>query len=68
MISLEERLGHAFRDPALLVKALTHRSFNADHNERLEFIGDAVLNCVVALALFRQTSQAETRHPAARWR
>ena len=50
MTALEERLGHAFRDPALLARALTHRSHNADHNERLEFVGDAVLNCVVALA------------------
>jgi ribonuclease-3 len=49
-----ERLGHAFRDPALLRQALTHRSFGARHNERLEFIGDAVLNCVVALDLYRR--------------
>ena len=46
------RLGHAFRDPALLRQALTHRSFGIPHNERLEFVGDAVLNCVVARALF----------------
>ena len=49
-----ERLGHAFRDPALLQQALTHRSYGARHNERLEFIGDAVLNCVVALALYKR--------------
>ena len=47
-----ERLGHAFARPDLLAQALTHRSHAARHNERLEFIGDAVLNCVVALALF----------------
>jgi ribonuclease-3 len=52
--ALEERLGYAFRDPALLARALTHRSHNADHNERLEFVGDAVLNCVIAVALFRR--------------
>lgn len=46
------RLQHAFRDPALLRQALTHRSFGTPHNERLEFVGDAVLNCVVARALF----------------
>ena len=47
-----ERLGHAFRDASLLRQALTHRSFGTPHNERLEFVGDAVLNCVVARALY----------------
>jgi ribonuclease-3 len=49
---LEQRLGYAFRDPALLARALTHRSYGADHNERLEFVGDGVLNCVIAALLF----------------
>ena len=49
---LGDRLRHAFRQPALLRQALTHRSFGTPHNERLEFIGDAVLNCVVALILY----------------
>ena len=40
--------------PALLTQALTHRSHGSRHNERLEFIGDAVLNCAVALALFER--------------
>jgi ribonuclease-3 len=53
-IALRERLGHAFRQPDLLVRALTHRSHGATHNERLEFVGDAVLNCVVAVALFER--------------
>ena len=48
------RLGHVFGTPDLLTQALTHRSHGARHNERLEFIGDAVLNCVVALALYPQ--------------
>jgi len=52
--SLRDRLGHAFRDPALLRQALTHRSHGALHNERLEFIGDAVLNCAIALALYER--------------
>ena len=47
-------LGHDFRQPELLRQALTHRSFGADHNERLEFIGDSVLNCAIALALYRR--------------
>jgi ribonuclease III len=41
-----------FRRPELVRQALTHRSFGVPHNERLEFVGDAVLNCVVAEALF----------------
>jgi ribonuclease-3 len=52
-----ELLGHAFRRPELLRQALTHRSFGADHNERLEFIGDSILNCAVALALYRRFPQ-----------
>ena len=51
---LDRRLGHAFRRPELLDQALTHRSHGARHNERLEFVGDAVLNCVVARALFER--------------
>ena len=47
-------IDHAFRDPELLRQALTHRSFGTPHNERLEFIGDAVLNCVIALRLYRR--------------
>lgn len=45
---------HVFADADLLRRALTHRSYGASHNERLEFVGDAVLNCVVALALFER--------------
>jgi ribonuclease-3 len=47
-------LGHVFRRPDLLRQALTHRSFAAEHNERLEFIGDGVLNCAIALMLYRR--------------
>jgi ribonuclease-3 len=54
VVSLRDRLGYAFRQPRLLDQALTHRSFGATHNERLEFIGDSVLNCVVALALYER--------------
>lgn len=45
---LEAALGHGFRRPELLKQALTHRSFGADNYERLEFLGDSVLNCVIA--------------------
>lgn len=53
---LQIRLGYAFRDRALLQQAVTHRSFTADHNERLEFLGDSVLNLAVAHLLFAQLS------------
>lgn len=53
-MSLEASLGYTFREPRLLREALTHRSFGIPHNERLEFIGDGVLNCTIALALFNK--------------
>jgi ribonuclease III len=46
--ALCSRLGHVFTKPQLLQRALTHRSHSAEHNERLEFLGDSVVNCVVA--------------------
>jgi ribonuclease III len=49
---LQNRLGHSFKDSALLQQALTHRSHSSVHNERLEFLGDSILNCVVASLLF----------------
>lgn len=45
---------HAFADPSLLRQALTHRSYGVSNNERLEFVGDAVLNCAVALSLYER--------------
>ena len=51
---LQVRLGYAFRQHALLQQAVTHRSFSADHNERLEFLGDSVLNLSVAHLLYTQ--------------
>lgn len=50
---LQERLQHRFSDPSLLARALTHRSYAADHNERLEFLGDSVLNLCVAHLLYK---------------
>jgi ribonuclease-3 len=52
--ALQERLQHRFQDPRLLARALTHRSFSAEHNERLEFLGDSVLNLAVAGLLFQR--------------
>lgn len=49
---LEQQLAYTFKDLALLRVALTHRSFSATHNERLEFLGDGVLNCAAAKLLY----------------
>jgi len=56
LTALQDRLQHQFSDPALLVRAVTHRSFASDHNERLEFLGDSVLNLSVADLLFQRLS------------
>jgi ribonuclease-3 len=51
--------GHGFRDPALLAQALTHRSAGAPHNERLEFLGDALVGLIVAEALYLRWPKAD---------
>ncbi len=56
---LQTRLGHTFKDAALLQQALTHRSHSSLHNERLEFLGDSILNCVVASLLFDRYSKID---------
>lgn len=59
LVWIEGSLGHAFRDPALARAALTHRSAGGEHNERLEFLGDSVLNCCVARLLFDAHPRAD---------
>lgn len=49
---LQTRIGYSFTQPELLQQALTHRSFSASNNERLEFLGDSVLNFIIAHQLF----------------
>ena len=56
LLALQVRLQHEFVNPKLLTLALTHRSFSSDHNERLEFLGDSVLNLAVAGLLYEQLS------------
>ncbi len=51
---LQERIGYVFRDETLLKTALTHRSYSSHHNERLEFLGDSILNCVIATLLYER--------------
>jgi len=52
--ALQARLQHRFSDPSLLARALTHRSFSSHHNERLEFLGDSVLNLAVSALLYER--------------
>jgi len=55
--NLADLIGYSFSNAALLRQALTHRSFGVPHNERLEFLGDGVLNCVVAAVLYERFAQ-----------
>lgn len=57
LLALQKRLEHAFTNPQLLVQALTHRSFSSDHNERIEFLGDSVLNLAVAGLLYERLGE-----------
>jgi ribonuclease-3 len=51
---LQESIGYRFSEHRLLGQALTHRSHSTPHNERLEFLGDSILNCVIAAELFER--------------
>ena len=57
--ALQQRLAYRFRSPALLQRALTHRSWGAEHNERLEFLGDAVLSLAVSALLYERFSGSD---------
>lgn len=57
LLALQERLGYRFSDINLLERALTHRSFSADHYERLEFLGDSVLGLSVSTLLYERLSR-----------
>jgi len=59
LLKLSQRLGYEFKDEALVTLALTHRSKGGTNNERLEFLGDSILNFVIAEDLFRRFSQAK---------
>jgi ribonuclease III len=50
--AIERAIGYQFKQPGLLAQAFTHRSFGTPHNERLEFLGDSVLNCAIAHFLY----------------
>jgi ribonuclease III len=57
--ALQQRVGYRFTDANLLRRALTHRSFGVGHNERLEFLGDAVLSLAVSTLLFEHSSGSD---------
>ncbi|MDP1528647.1 MAG: ribonuclease III [Rhodoferax sp.] len=57
--ALQQRIGHRFAQPQLLQRALTHRSWGAEHNERLEFLGDAVLSLAISSLLFDRFSGSD---------
>jgi ribonuclease-3 len=59
LLALEGRLGYTFVQHTLLEQAVTHRSHGAIHNERLEFLGDAVLNCAIAQILFQKYTRLD---------
>jgi ribonuclease-3 len=67
LAALQQRLGHRFADPELLSRAVTHRSFGADHNERLEFLGDAVLDLAISAELMRLYPE-ENEGVLSKWR
>ncbi len=54
LLALQQRLQHEFHQPQLLQRALTHRSFSSDHYERLEFLGDSVLNLAISGLLYQK--------------
>ena len=59
LVLLQDRLGYTFDDAGLLQQALTHRSHSVVHNERLEFLGDSILNCVVASILYERYNKID---------
>ena len=58
LTTLQSTIKHTFKDQELLLRALTHRSHGAAHNERLEFLGDAVLGLIIGSALYEKFPQA----------
>ncbi len=57
LLALQQRLGHRFAQPELLERALTHRSYSAQHYERLEFLGDSVLSLAISGLLYQRLSR-----------
>src|SRR5687767_10704338 len=64
---LSDKLGYQFKDSALLKQALTHRSSALQNNERLEFLGDSIVNFIIAEALYQQFPDSQ-EGALSRWR
>jgi ribonuclease-3 len=64
---LQRALGYEFADPGLLTMALTHRSAGTRNNERLEFLGDSIVNHIVAEALYRRFPRAREGDMSRMW-
>lgn len=58
VVFLQKHLGYVFADPDLCAQALTHRSYGSQHNERLEFLGDAILDFIIADIIYRANPAA----------
>ncbi len=58
LIKLQKKIGYNYKDEGLLEQALTHRSSGSKNNERLEFLGDGILNFVIAAAIYKQKPRA----------
>ena len=65
LTAFQPKLGYSFQNPELLKQALTHRSFAKVHNERLEFLGDSLVNAVIAALLFSEYSDVPEGHLSA---
>ena len=63
MHPLEQALNYRFTDTALLTRALTHRSHSAKHNERLEFLGDALLETISSIWIYQNRRDVPEPHP-----
>jgi ribonuclease-3 len=59
LLKLSQRIDYTFRDTSLIELALTHRSCGGKNNERLEFLGDSIVNLVIAEALFLKFAEAK---------
>ncbi|KRG59528.1 ribonuclease 3 [Stenotrophomonas koreensis] len=58
-VYLKDRIGHRFANPDLLAQALRHRSAGVPHNERLEFLGDSIVNLLIAQTMFERWPKAD---------
>ena len=68
LVALQKQINYSFKNIDLLIHALTHRSANKIHNERLEYLGDSILSYVIAEALFERFPIGENGAKLQYWR